>query len=85
MLFYKLIIMGAETKEIELKRTVEKFIDSFSWIELHQVTLKRKKDEMEKVVGGGAKVRKVTYQEVNEECPYLQLLNSLSEVEIYKS
>ena len=52
---------------------------------MHQVTLKRKKDEMERVVGGGAKVRKVTYQEVNEECPYLQLLNSLSEVEIYKS
>jgi hypothetical protein len=44
-----------------------------------------KKEEVEKLPGGGAKVRKVTYQEVNEECPYLQLLNSLSEVEIYKS
>jgi hypothetical protein len=64
---------------------VERFIDSFSWIEMRRVTLKRKIDDKEKIGGGGAKVRKVTYHEVNEECPYLQLLNSLSEVEIHKS
>lgn len=52
---------------------------------MHQVTLKRSRNELEKVAEGGAKVRRVTYHEVNEECPYLQLLNSLSEVEIYKS
>jgi hypothetical protein len=85
MLFFKIVITGAEKREIELKKMVEKFIDSFSWIEMRQVTIKRKKEDVEKLPGGGAKVRKVTYQEVNEECPYLQLLNSLSEVEIYKS
>ena len=85
MLIYKLVVVGAEKREIELKRMVEMFIDSFSWIEMHRITLKREIDHIEKVPGGGAKVRRVIYHEVNEECPYLQLLNSLSEVEIYKS
>ncbi len=72
MLIYKLVVRGEEdVREIELKRMVEKFIDSFSWIEMHQVTIKRTANEIEKVAGGGAKVRRVTYHEVNEECPYL--------------
>ena len=64
---------------------VERFIDSFTWIEMHQITLRRTQENNEKASGVGAKVRRVTYHEVNEECPYLQLLNSLSEVEIFKS
>jgi len=61
MVFFKIVISGAEKREIELKKMVEKFIDSFSWIEMRQVTIKRKKEDMEKVIGGGAKVRRVTY------------------------
>jgi hypothetical protein len=88
VLIYKLVIEGGGDngeRIVEMRRMVESFIDSFTWIDMQNVTLTRKSDEIEKAGGSGAKVRRVTYYQVKEECPYLQLLNSLSEVEIFKS